>query len=241
MRIEARAVSPDEVRDHPEAGDVSYVALVVSDTGAGMEPSVLDRIFEPFFTTKEQGKGTGLGLSTVYGIVSQSGGYVRVRSQPERGSCFTVYLPKVDAEPESRAKEPGIHHGHSETVLLVEDEESVRLLSARVLRRAGYNVLVASHGAEALALASEHQGEIDLLLTDVVMPGMSGRELAQRLMPTRPEMRLLFTSGYTEDEIVRHGVSGLGTAFLEKPFTPDGLASKVRDVLQRSPTLAGIA
>ncbi|MDB4884285.1 MAG: methyl-accepting chemotaxis sensory transducer [Gemmatimonadetes bacterium] len=230
--IQARHATEAEVSGHAEAIEsVQYLALSVRDTGEGMTPALIDRVFEPFFTTKEQGKGTGLGLSTVYGIVSQSGGYVRVESELDVGSAFTVYLPKVDGELYAVVPDAPIVSGDFETVLLVEDERAVRLLSARVLRRSGYNVLLARNGGEALALAERFTDEIHLLLTDVVMPGMSGRELAQQLMPLRPSMRLLYVSGYTEDETVRHGVSGLRTAFLEKPFTPDALVRKVREVL----------
>ncbi|HET8654780.1 MAG TPA: two-component regulator propeller domain-containing protein [Longimicrobiaceae bacterium] len=220
----------------------AYVSLSVSDTGEGMEAGVKERIFEPFFTTKEQGKGTGLGLSTVYGIISQSGGFVEVESEVGRGSTFTVYLPRVEAGTEAEGAEASSHApGGCETVLVVEDEAALRRLSARVLERSGYTVLVAGSGAEALEVARGYQDEIHLLLTDVVMPGMSGRELAERLLPEREGMRLLYTSGYTEDAIVRHGVSGAdgqATAFLEKPFTPDTLARKVHEVLGGSPAAA---
>jgi signal transduction histidine kinase/ActR/RegA family two-component response regulator len=232
LRIGTRDVGAEEVRWHAEAERIPYVMLEVRDTGMGMEPGVLERIFEPFFTTKEQGKGTGLGLSTVYGIVTQSGGYVRVESAVGAGSRFAVYLPRVEEVAEVKEPEARVAGtGGSETVLLTEDEDAVRLLAKRVLTRSGYRVLAARGGAEALELAEQHEGEIHLLLTDVVMPGMSGRELAQRLLPLRPGIRLLFTSGYTEDAIVRHGVSGQETAFLPKPFAPASLAQKVREVL----------
>jgi signal transduction histidine kinase/ligand-binding sensor domain-containing protein len=233
LEVETRNVEAEAALAHPEAEPIPYVALSVSDTGEGMEPRVMERVFEPFFTTKEQGKGTGLGLSTVYGIVKQSGGYVEVASEPGLGSRFTVYLPRAQARPEVREVVAGAGAGGgSETVLLVEDEDAVRLLASRVLQRAGYTVLTAASGEEAMEVTARYMGPIDLLLTDVVMPGMSGRELAQQLLPQRPGMRLLYTSGYTEDATVRHGVSGLATAFLEKPFGPDALTRKVREVLE---------
>ncbi|MEO6525148.1 MAG: two-component regulator propeller domain-containing protein [Gemmatimonadaceae bacterium] len=240
LTIEARSATSEETIAHAESDPtVEYLALSVHDTGEGMTPALMERIFEPFFTTKEQGKGTGLGLSSVYGIASQSGGYVRVQSEPGMGTTFTVYLPRVEAELAPLAPESTSVHNAFETVLLVEDEQSVRVLSARVLRRAGYNVLVARHGSDALEVAEQFPDEIHLLLTDVIMPGMNGRELAQALAPRRPSMRVLYVSGYTEDETIRHGVSGLRTAFLEKPFGPNALARKVREVLNTTPADAG--
>jgi two-component system, cell cycle sensor histidine kinase and response regulator CckA len=235
--IETRNVDAESVRGLAEAEHMPYVAIVVQDNGTGMTPSVRDRVFEPFFTTKEQGRGTGLGLSTVYGSVKQSGGFVLVESELGKGSTFSVFLPRVNDVEELRATAefetcpPG-----DSTVLLVEDEDAVRRLASRVLMRSGYNVLTAASGEAAIEVAASYDGPIDLLMTDVVMPGMSGRELAELLMPRHAGMRLLYASGYTEDAIIRHGVSSQGTAFLEKPFTPSALLRKVREVLDAAPS-----
>ncbi len=210
-----------------------YACLAVTDSGAGMDESTQAHLFEPFFTTKEVGKGTGLGLATVYGIVKQSGGYIWVYSEPGRGTTVRVYLPRVPgaAEPPLPAPElPALRGGH-ETVLLVEDAAPVRTLARRSLEACGYTVLDAADGPSAIELSARHAGAIAVLVTDVVMPGMSGRELAERLAPTRPEMKVLYTSGYTDDAMVRQGVLNAGVAFLQKPFVPDSLARKVRDVL----------
>ncbi len=229
-------IPPRDAPAHPESRPGPHVLLSMEDTGHGMDEEIRSHLFEPFFTTKEKGKGTGLGLATVYGIVSQSGGHIRVESAPGRGSVFQVYLPRVESPGEgiSSAAEPdrsGIPSTGTETVLLVEDEEVVRLLAREILRMNGYTVLEARHGREALLLSDAHQGPIHLMLTDVVMPKMSGRELAERLVPRRPEMRVLYMSGYTDDAIVRHGVLEEGIAFLQKPFTARTLALKVREVL----------
>jgi PAS domain S-box-containing protein len=221
-----------------------YVMLEVADTGIGMDAETRSHLFEPFFTTKEQGKGTGLGLSTVYGTVKQSGGHISVESEPGQGSTFTVYLPRVAAtapppEPRPAAAAPAprprvealLTPGRGETILLVEDAQRVRAVVREILEMSGYVVLEARHGAEALELSNQHPGVIHLLVTDVVMPQMSGRELAQRLATLRPELKVLYMSGYTDDAIVRHGVLAAGIAFLAKPFTPDALALKVREVL----------
>jgi PAS domain S-box-containing protein len=214
-----------------------YVLLTVSDTGLGMSATTRARVFEPFFTTKERGKGTGLGLSTVYGIVKQSEGCVTVESEPGRGTTFRVYLPRVDAAVESAV--PGraftASRGGDETVLVVEDQEPVRRLTRRVLETQGYAVLAASDGHEALSLAEQHAGSIHILVTDVVMPGMSGREVGRRLAVKRPGMRVLYLSGYADDSIVNHGVLEPGLAFLQKPFTPESLARRVREVLDAPP------
>jgi PAS domain S-box-containing protein len=210
-----------------------YVLLAVSDTGVGMDPETKARIFEPFFTTKEEGKGTGLGLATVHGIVKQSGGDIGVYSEPGRGTTFKIYLPRVPApveQPELGAARERPPRG-SETILLVEDEELVRNLEREALEASGYTVLEAQSARHALEIAQAHQGAIDLLLTDVVMPELSGRELAELLAPQRPEMRILYASGYADDAIVRHGVLEPEIAFLPKPLTPGSLGRKVRDVL----------
>ncbi|HEV2751850.1 MAG TPA: ATP-binding protein, partial [Gemmatimonadales bacterium] len=210
-----------------------YACLVVADTGVGMDEATQAHLFEPFFTTKEVGKGTGLGLATVYGIVKQSGGYIWVYSEPGRGTTIKVYLPRVPGATEAPAPAPPpreVRGGH-ETVLLVEDATPVRTLARRSLEACGYRVLDAADGPAALELSARHGDPIDLLVTDVVMPGMSGRELAERLAPQRPSMKVLYTSGYTDDAMVRQGVLTAGVAFLQKPFVPDSLARKVREVL----------
>jgi signal transduction histidine kinase len=210
-----------------------YVMLAVSDTGTGMTPETKARIFEPFFTTKEKGKGTGLGLSTVYGIVKQSGGYVWVYSELGRGTTFKIYLPRVDeaAMEIAQRREPGTLTG-TETILLAEDDGTLRALAAEALAKLGYTVLAAANGPEALATAAAHTGPIHLLVTDVVMPGLSGRGVAQQLGEVRPDTRVLYISGYTDDAIVHHGMLAPGLSFLQKPFTPAALARKVREVLE---------
>ena len=214
----------------------TYVLLAISDTGTGMDAATQARIFEPFFTTKGVGKGTGLGLAMVYGIVKQSGGYIWVNSEPGHGTTFKIYLPRVDEEarllrPEAAAME--MPRG-SETVLLVEDEAAVRQMSREILEMCGYRVTEAADGNEAMALCERDDGAFDLLITDVVMPRMSGTELARRLAVARPEMRVLYMSGYTDQTIVRHGVLEDGTNFIQKPFSPDALARKAREVLDAS-------
>ena len=220
-------------REHSLIEPGPYVLLSVSDTGAGMDKDTQSHIFEPFFTTKEQGKGTGLGLSTVYGIVKQSGGYIFANSELGAGTTFRIYLPRVSdpaAQP-GTAKHAQGPVGGSETVLLVEDEESVRELVRETLRSKGYTVMEAADGISGMKVAESWEGKIDILITDVVMPGMSGRELAQRVSASRPDIRVLYLSGYTEDAIIHEGVLDPGIAFLQKPFTLQALARKVRAVL----------
>ena len=210
-----------------------YVRLAVSDTGSGIDAETLSHVFEPFFTTKGVGRGTGLGLSTVYGVVKQSGGHVTVYSEPGVGTTFKIYLPLVEDVPESRhepPRQPGLADG-TETIFVVEDEEAVRRLACRALEGRGYKTLLAAGADEALRVCEGYAGEIHLMLTDVVLPLVSGRELARRVAALRPRMKVLFMSGYTDDAIVQHGVLDAGTPFLQKPFTPRSLAEKVREVL----------
>jgi signal transduction histidine kinase len=213
----------------PRAGH--YAMLAVSDTGIGMDETTRNRMFEPFFTTKEIGKGTGLGLSTVYGIVQQSEGGLFVYSEPGHGTTFKVYLPQVDHTPDPPLMRDGDAQSGSETVLLVEDEPALRAFTKRVLSSAGYTVLDAGSGEEALAVLHGHPGPVHLMLTDVVMPGMSGRDLATRVASLRPDIKVLFASGYTDDAIFRHGVLDDGSRFISKPYAPAELRRKVREVL----------
>src|SRR5712691_3612330 len=238
VTLETANAEMDEtfVRDHLGARPGRYVMLAVRDTGLGMDAETQKHMFEPFFTTKEKGKGTGLGLATVYGIVKQSEGYIWVDSAPGAGTTVKVYLPWVAAEPVAEGpKRPVVTEEMlppgTETVLLVEDEEMVRRMTREVLEGAGYRVLEAASGFEALRVSAGHTGRLDLMLTDVVMPGMSGRELAERLAPVRPGMKVLYMSGHTDDAIFHHGVTRAGTGFLQKPFTPDALERRVRELL----------
>jgi PAS domain S-box-containing protein len=213
-----------------------YVMLSVSDTGIGMTPEVRERVFEPFFTTKEKGKGTGLGLSTVYGIVKQSGGNIWVYSEFGRGTTFKIYLPQVDEpleELREKVEAKDLPRG-VETVLIVEDDKEVRKIAARILENQGYKVLEASHGSEALSLCKEHRKPIHLMLADVVMPGLDGRELAERVKSLHPGMKVLYMSGYTDNAIIHHGVLEKGMNYIQKPFTLEGLARKIREVLDKA-------
>jgi PAS domain S-box-containing protein len=235
LTVETDNVNLDSTyaRDHVAVKPGPYVMLAVSDTGVGMSPETVAHIFEPFYTTKESGQGTGLGLSTVYGIVKQSGGYIWVYSEPGKGSTFKVYLPYVAPPADAKheiVKVPAARKG-TETVLLVEDEEAVRELTGMILKANGYVVLPAPSALEAEHFAANHGGEIHLLLTDIMMPGTSGRELARRIIARHPRIRVLYMSGYTDNVLAQGGVLEEGVSFLQKPFTPAALAQKVRDVL----------
>ena len=221
---------------HADIKEGRYVLLSVSDTGYGMDREMTSRIFEPFFTTKEQGKGTGLGLSTVYGIIKQSGGDIAVYSEPGYGTTFKVFLPCTDdPESESTVTPPAFRVSGNETVLIVEDDNTVRRLTEQILREAGYKVLSASGGTEALEIFRTHGSVIDLLLTDVVMPQMSGKDLARSLAPQHPNLRILYMSGYTDNAIVHHGVLDPGISFINKPFSGNDLVRRVGDLLTRQP------
>jgi PAS domain S-box-containing protein len=237
--IETGDVTLDEERVRPHAATGArpgpHVCITVSDTGVGLDEETRTRIFEPFFTTKPKGKGTGLGLSTVLGIVQQSGGHVTVESEPTRGAAFRVFLPRttearVPVAPPREPRQPVAKRG-SETILLVEDEGQLRVLARDILRGAGYTVFDAPNAAEAIKASQRHAGPIHLLVTDVVMPHIGGRELARRLSTDRPRMRVLYMSGYTDDAIVQHGIVDPSIAFLPKPITPDTLLGKVRETL----------
>ncbi len=239
LTIETANVTLDDeyTREHAGIGTGSYVMLAVSDTGIGIDKATRARIFEPFFTTKEKGEGTGLGLSTAFGIVQQSGGTIRVYSEPGRGTTFNIYLPSVVASLDT-ARPEAAPHGKirgSETILLVEDEDQVRNVTRGILQRSGYRVVEARHAGEALLLSEQDPGPIHMLISDVVMPGMSGPELARRLAKERPDMRVLCMSGYTDDSVVRHGLLEANVAFIQKPITPEALNRKVREVLDASP------
>ncbi len=210
-----------------------YVMLAVSDTGSGMDKEIQEHIFEPFFTTKEVGQGTGLGLSTIYGIVKQNNGFVWVYSEPGKGTTFKVYLPKVkDAEPEEKEQTPVDDSGGSETVLIVEDDDNLRKFAQRALQMYGYRILDAENGEDALRVCGEYEGQIDLMITDVVMPKMGGREAAERLQHLYPQIKVIYMSGYTDNTIVHYGVLTPELNFIQKPFTPKGLARKVREALE---------
>ena len=235
--LETRNVELDEeyVRTHFGVLPGSYVLLALSDTGVGMSKDIQARVFEPFFTTKEKDKGTGLGLSTVFGIVKQSGGHVWLYSEPGQGTTFKIYLPRTAVQNDEKPSVPpsgGTGRG-SETILLVEDDEQVRTVACSILRRNGYRVLEASNGGEALLSCEQHTATIHLLLTDVILPKVSGRQIAERLATLRPEMKVLFMSGYTDEAILQQGVLDSDVAYLQKPITPEKLTRAVREVLNR--------
>ena len=236
LTLEVRNADLDEnyAHSHAEAKVGPHVLLAISDTGCGMDQATIARIFEPFFSPKGD-KGTGLGLATVHGIVKQSGGHVGVYSEVGRGTTFKVYLPRVAPAPVAARSSQGLAAmpRGSETVLLVEDEDAVRALARHVLQSCGYTILEARDGGEAVRIGERQAGRIDLLVTDVVMPHLGGRETAERLAARHPEMKVLFTSGYTDDAVVRHGILEAQVAFLQKPFGPKALAAKVREVLDR--------
>lgn len=234
LSIETKNVELDEsyTTEHLGSTPGPHVMLAISDTGIGMSREIQARIFEPFFTTKDVGKGTGLGLSTVFGIVKQCGGNIWVYSEPGCGSTFRLYFPVFDG-PDTvvpEAQEPATLRG-SETILLVEDQDDVRRVAQQILKRYGYHVIEARNAGEAWLSAERHARTIHLLLTDVVMPQMSGRELAERLIRARPELKVLYMSGYTENSVVQHGILDSGIAYLQKPILPEALARRVREVL----------
>jgi two-component system cell cycle sensor histidine kinase/response regulator CckA len=237
LTVETADVELDEAyaRTHLSVEPGPYVMLSVTDTGSGMTPEVKERLFEPFFTTKGPGRGTGLGLAAVYGMVKQSGGHIFVYSEPGHGTTFKIYLPRVE-EPAQIAKGPLAERrlpSGSETVLVVEDDAAVRELAVRILKGLGYEVLEAASGEEALGVCKAHGGHIDLVLTDVVMPGMDGRVLVQSLKEVHPGAKAIFMSGYTDNVILHHGILEEGMNFIHKPFTVEGLGRKVREVLDK--------
>ncbi len=231
-------VDKAEAEEHPGLAPGQYVTLTVSDTGTGMDDRTLVQIFEPFFTTKPPEQGTGLGLATVYGIVKQNDGYITVDSEPGKGTTFCIYLPRVHDEVDAEKPRPvdEASPGRGETILLVEDDRAILTLGERILRKLGYEVLAAQGAAKAAEMVEAHNGRIDLLLTDVIMPDMSGRELCQKLRRTQPGLRCLYMSGYTSDVIANRGVLEEGVHFLQKPFGPAEIAASVRKVLESPAT-----
>jgi len=238
LTIETASVVLDEnyARTHMGVRPGDFTMIAVSDDGHGMDAETRRHIFEPFFTTKEKGKGTGLGLATVYGMVKQAGGDIWVYSEQGQGSTFKLYFPRVSEPVSESSAGEGLRPRASggETILVVEDEQAVRDLTVRILRQLGYTILTASGGAEALEISQAHAGHIDLLLTDVVMPNMSGRQLADHLQAKRPKTKVLFLSGYTENTVVHHGVLDAGVDFLPKPFSRENLSRKLREVLAKT-------
>ena len=243
LTIETANVTLDEnyADRHIAVKSGPYVLLAVSDTGKGMDEATKSRLFEPFFTTKEPGKGTGLGLSTVFGIVKQSGGSVQVYTEQGCGSSVKVYLPRIDQKVQlERAGRRKQAQKGSETILLVEDDEMVRTLVRETLEREGYKVIDSADPVEAQRLADGFRGKIQLLITDVVMPKLSGKELARSLTLGRPDLKVLYMSGYTDSAIVNSGILHKEVSFLQKPFTPAGISSKVREVIEGDPKTTGI-
>jgi CheY-like chemotaxis protein len=233
MRLEQIELEEPFPGSHGSVPPGDYVLLTVRDTGSGMDRSVLEHLFEPFFTTKELGKGTGLGLATVHGIIRQSGGHVSVESAPENGSTFSFFLPRVEEEATANYQKSEHAPRGVETLLLVEDEAGVREVTRRILTGLGYNVLVASSGPEAIELVMKYHGPLHLLVTDVVMPGMGGNDLARRLRELRTDLKVLFVSGYTDDSVLSQGVFHEKVNFLQKPHSPRVLAAKVRSILDQ--------
>jgi two-component system, cell cycle sensor histidine kinase and response regulator CckA len=225
-------VDKSDLGNHPEAVPGDYVLIAIGDNGCGMAKEVLDHIFEPFFTTKDKGKGTGLGMSMVYGIIKQNNGFITVNSEVGTGSIFRVFLPLVLTDVAAIEK-PAVSEFPigSETILLVEDEDMVRNLAKKILARQGYRLIIAGNGGDAYLQSENFSGRIHLLLTDVIMPNMNGKQLFERLLPRRPDLKVLYMSGYTEDAIASQGVLDEGTQFLQKPFTIETLSRKVRAVL----------
>ena len=235
LTIEIANADIDEeyARHHLYTKPGPYVTLSITDTGRGMDQETVSHVFEPFFTTKEEGKGTGLGLATVYGIVTQSHGAINVYSEPGRGTTFRIYLPRIGATREGVASEQAadLLTGGSETILLVDDNETIRSAVGELMKMQGYNVLQACNGKEALDVSRNHAGAIDLLITDVVMPSMSGRELAKHLSLEQPGVKVLYMSGYTDDAVLRHGILDSHSAFLQKPAPMSVFMRKIRDLL----------
>jgi CheY-like chemotaxis protein len=234
IRTENVFLDEDYCSNHAGFVPGDYVMLSVRDDGCGMEKETLDHIFEPFFTTKEVGKGTGLGLSTVYGIVKQNNGFISVYSEPGKGTAIKIYLPpqRPAILENKHSAGSGIARGNNETILLVEDDRGILDITHNMLERLGYKVLPAQSPQEALALSKRHQAEINLLMTDVVMPGMDGKELAARLKAESPGLRTLFMSGYTAEVVVKHGILDKGVKFISKPFSVAELSLALRDILE---------